>query len=64
MRKNYCKPELNVVQVNTEGMLALSIIQGGTADQGKDVLVKGNDWDIFGDAPAGDSATDSDVLFE
>ena len=56
MKKNYSKPEMKAVLVQTERMVALSIIQGGTADQGSDVLVKGDDWDIFGDASSNASA--------
>ena len=47
MKKTYITPELMVQLVQTEGLIALSL-QSGTAD-GSDALVKGNDWNIFGD---------------
>ena len=47
---------MKAVLVQTERIVALSIIQDGTADQDSDVLVKGNVWDTFGDASSNASA--------
>lgn len=58
-KKRYISPQMYLYQVHSAQMLALSIIQGATADQNADVLVKGNDWDIFGDEVSETSYDDS-----
>lgn len=45
----YNRPQACIYEVHTAQMIALSIIQGGTADQGAEVLVKRNEWNIFGE---------------
>lgn len=55
-KKQYITPQLRILAVQPARMLALSIIEGATADQNSDVLVKQNDWDIFGEDAADDSS--------
>lgn len=59
-KKTYLAPLLHSANVMQQGMLALSIIRDGSANQDCDVLVKGNDWDIFDD----DSSLIDDNSFE
>lgn len=48
MKKTYITPALEIVHVQVQQMMALSMVTGkkATAD---DALVKGGDWDIFGE---------------
>ena len=63
MKKTYIAPALDIVQIQVQQMMALSI-QGGTANS-SDALVKGsNDWDIFGDANVADDVAQSGSIFE
>lgn len=57
MKKNYIAPELTIHLVETQNIIALSL-QTGKAS-GDDALVKGNDWDIFGEGAGDDVADDS-----
>lgn len=54
-KKHYIIPQVCPYEVHPAQMQALSIIQGATADQNSDVLVKGNDWDIFGEDNSNES---------
>lgn len=56
----YIRPQVCIYEVHPAQMLALSIIQGGTADQGAEVLVKGNEWDIFGEDVTSDDTSSND----
>lgn len=56
MKRKYIIPELHMQQVQTNGMLALSLT-GGTAND-SDALVKDNAWDIFGNDSFEDEAED------
>ena len=63
MKKTYIAPALDIVQIQVQQMMALSI-QGGKADSSA-ALVKGsNDWDIFGDANVADDEAQSSSFFE
>lgn len=63
MKKTYIAPALDIVQIQVQQMMALSL-QGGKAT-GSDALVKGsNDWDIFGDANVADDEAQSGSIFE
>ena len=55
-------PQVCLHEVHPEQVLALSIIEGVTADQNSDVLVKQNDWDIFGEDAS--KASDSESIFD
>lgn len=58
MKKTYITPALEIVHVQVEQMMALSI-QGGKANS-TDALVKGSgDWDIFGENSVVDEESDS-----
>jgi len=49
MKKKYISPELHAQLMQTEGLLALSLMDGKKADDG-DALVKGaGDWDDIWD---------------
>ncbi|MCR5850449.1 MAG: hypothetical protein K6G92_07025 [Bacteroidaceae bacterium] len=49
MKKTYNKPCIEVLHAECEEIIAVSIIQGGTADD-SEVLSKENaDWDMWGD---------------
>ena len=49
MKKTYIIPSMQVEEAQATNMMAVSIIQGGTADD-SEVLTKVNtDWDIWGD---------------
>lgn len=63
MKKTYIAPALDIVQIQVQQMMALSL-QGGKADS-SDALVKGsNDWDIFGDANVADDEAQSGSIFD
>lgn len=59
-KKTYKTPLIYSESTLPEEVLALSIIRDGEANQDCDVLVKGNDWDIFDD----DSSLIDDNSFE
>ena len=49
-KKEYIIPELTLVRVQTESMMALSRFDDETADPEGEVLTKEqNDWDIWGE---------------
>ena len=48
MKKEYMSPAAELHRIEAEGMMALSIVQGSTADPEGEVLVKGEgDWNIW-----------------
>ena len=58
MKKTYITPALEIVHVQVQQMMALSI-QGGKANS-SDALVKGSgDWDIFGENSVADEESGS-----
>ena len=52
-------PALEIVHVQVQQMMALSIVTGKKATADDDVLVKGGDWDIFGENSVVDDESDS-----
>ena len=48
-RKAYTAPILRTMRIVPVKMLTVSIIQDGTADPDADILVKSNNWNLFGD---------------
>ncbi len=57
MKKKYIAPALEAFPVEVQQMMAISYFDNQTAN-GDDALVKGDDWDIFGDG-GDDFASDS-----
>ena len=51
MKKTYIIPELTVQHIETQFIIALSIVDGDADDS--EVLVKGNNSDIWGDRAQG-----------
>ena len=47
MKKTYIAPELAIHRIETQNIIALSLLSD-KAD-GSDALVKGNDWDVWGE---------------
>ncbi|MBO4802089.1 MAG: hypothetical protein J5545_09530 [Bacteroidaceae bacterium] len=47
MKKKYQQPAVQLYEALAETIIALSI-KDGNANSDTDVLVKGNDWDVFG----------------
>ena len=66
MKKTYIAPALDIVQIQVEQMMALSLIDPNDRKaNSSDALVKGsNDWDIFGDANVADDEAQSGSIFE
>lgn len=43
--KKYQVPAIHVMELNTEGMIAFSVVPGGSADPDKPVLSNGKQWE-------------------
>ncbi len=48
MKKTYIAPALETVNVQTQQMMALSLLEG-TADSSDALVKSGGDWDIWGE---------------
>lgn len=49
MQKIYIKPSIEILQAECTEIIAVSIIDGGTADDSEVLTKENNDWNIWED---------------